>query len=146
MKQRIVYDLTEDEVKKVAISFRFIDDRTKHSDYIKGNKRMVQPFFYDRRIDMFWINLEFEGINLGSLAIDPTSINNFRISRNHCKVGIGYADLIARATSIFLASDEYQHQRRWMQKRKELDKKSIDLNFTEPLELSEYNKLFGNNS
>lgn len=101
---KTIYSLTPEEVEEVTFSARFISDRQEQL-----------PGKYDRW-DMFWIQPSLNGQDLGALCVEPlrNSPDEFYLSRNHCKVAVGYNRLCTRAYDWFLTTKEYQNQRRWM--------------------------------
>lgn len=132
----IHYDLSQKEVNAVQLSVRFITNRQDRPGYVKpGIGHFEQSYAGCHRRDMFWIDCQFDDINLGSLVVEPDLENpiKFMIQRNHNKVAAGYQELRDRAYNWFMDTQEYQQQIIWTQQLAKKVKKDKEVDFQDTL-------------
>jgi len=134
MKKVTMYNLTLDEIEEVEFICQLISDRQDRPYYIHKGKKYIEPYGYNRRLDMYWIGCRLGKIDLGSLCVDPSFYNpkNFRISRNRNKIQQGYNEVVSRAKEWFKLRLEYQLQIKWINQLKEKIIKDCEEEFTEP--------------
>jgi len=134
MQEISVYDLDSDDIGRVNFSCRLISNRQERSSYIYNGKRYIEPYGHNYRTDMYWIECRLDGVNLGSLCIDPcfTNPKDFSITRNHNKVREGYNHLVTKAREWFKHQSEYQKQVEWTIQLREKIEKDCKEGFTEP--------------
>jgi hypothetical protein len=126
---KTTYHLTDEELSKVVFVPRLVSKRIdQRPSYIKPGVGTFEEPWGTGRTDMFWIACFFESEDLGSLVIQPLTVDpkDFIIEQNWCK--IEPFDKIAKlARNWFLKQPEYRMQTELVEKLKELkeeDKKN----------------------
>lgn len=99
--------LDDKEIEEIEFSSRFICDRLERPGHWKAGKTYEEAYGYGR-IDMFWIECSYDGLDLGSLCVEPNLCqpDKFYIAANYCKV-VNIQAVKDRATKWFITTNEY---------------------------------------
>jgi hypothetical protein len=112
-----VYNLSPGEENEVKLSCRFIADRQERPCCINLNgKRIFESYKFPARIDMYWVDISFEGEDLGAVSIEPDRYDaeDFMVDRNWCKIYQGYDEVVKRINKWFKTTPEYKKQVQWI--------------------------------
>lgn len=103
--------LEEYDYSRLSFRCRHICDRDYHkqTDDIRGlmiDQKFANPF---ARMDMFWIEVTCDDVDLGPVCIETKLYSDkFQVSQNHCKVSDDR--LFKLASEWFVLQSEYQQQ------------------------------------